>query len=65
MGPLTLADYVGLDTMLFILEGWVKRYPNEPAFFVPESLREKVGRDGGPSLPPFEQVMMWLVCGGR
>jgi 3-hydroxyacyl-CoA dehydrogenase len=42
MGPLTLADYVGLDTILFILEGWVKKYPNEPAFFVPESLKEKV-----------------------
>ncbi|MBM3976241.1 MAG: 3-hydroxybutyryl-CoA dehydrogenase [Planctomycetes bacterium] len=42
MGPLTLTDYVGLDTTLFILDGWVKRYPNEPAFRVPKSLREKV-----------------------
>lgn len=42
MGPLTLADYVGLDTMLFILEGWVKKYPDDPSFFVPKSLREKV-----------------------
>ena len=42
MGPLTLTDYVGLDTTLFILEGWVDRYPNEPAFSIPESLREKV-----------------------
>lgn len=48
MGPLTLADYVGLDTMLFILEGWVKKYPNDPSFFVPKSLKDKVrGRSLG------------------
>jgi 3-hydroxyacyl-CoA dehydrogenase len=42
MGPLMLADYVGLDTTLSILEGWVKEYPNEPAFVVPKSLKAKV-----------------------
>jgi 3-hydroxyacyl-CoA dehydrogenase len=42
MGPLTLTDYVGLDTTLSILEGWVKRYPNERAFSIPKSLVEKV-----------------------
>eukprot|EP00008_Paramoeba_atlantica_P006271 CAMPEP_0201490612 /NCGR_PEP_ID=MMETSP0151_2-20130828/26730_1 /ASSEMBLY_ACC=CAM_ASM_000257 /TAXON_ID=200890 /ORGANISM="Paramoeba atlantica, Strain 621/1 / CCAP 1560/9" /LENGTH=331 /DNA_ID=CAMNT_0047876623 /DNA_START=48 /DNA_END=1043 /DNA_ORIENTATION=+ len=42
MGPILLADYVGLDTTLFILEGWVKNHPNEPAFFIPESLKKKV-----------------------
>lgn len=42
MGPITLADYVGLDTILSITEGWVTEFPNEPAFVVPESLREKV-----------------------
>jgi len=42
MGPLTLADYVGLDTCLSILEGWAENFPNEPAFVVPESLRAKV-----------------------
>lgn len=42
MGPLTLTDYVGLDTTLSILEGWVERYPNEPAFSIPASLRQKV-----------------------
>jgi 3-hydroxyacyl-CoA dehydrogenase len=42
MGPITLTDYVGLDTTLSILEGWVKRYPNEPAFVIPKILREKV-----------------------
>ncbi|MFT4648160.1 MAG: 3-hydroxyacyl-CoA dehydrogenase [Glaciecola sp.] len=44
MGPLTLTDYVGLDTTLSILEGWVERYPNEPAFSIPESLRTKVAQ---------------------
>lgn len=44
MGPLELADYIGLDTALHILEGWVRDFPNEPAFFVPEVLRQKVGR---------------------
>ncbi|TYZ65716.1 hypothetical protein PybrP1_007394 [[Pythium] brassicae (nom. inval.)] len=42
MGPITLADYVGLDTTLFILEGWVRDHPNDPAFFVPEIVRHKV-----------------------
>ncbi len=42
MGPITLADYIGLDTVLFILEGWVKKFPNEPAFEVPATLRKMV-----------------------
>lgn len=42
MGPFTLADYVGLDTCLSILEGWSDLYPGEAAFAVPESLRAKV-----------------------
>lgn len=44
MGPLTLADYVGLDTTLFILQGWVEKYPNEPSFFIPDLLQEKVAQ---------------------
>eukprot|EP01012_Entosiphon_sulcatum_P032135 TRINITY_DN40896_c0_g1_i1.p1 TRINITY_DN40896_c0_g1~~TRINITY_DN40896_c0_g1_i1.p1 ORF type:complete len:324 (-),score=60.22 TRINITY_DN40896_c0_g1_i1:32-889(-) len=42
MGPIHLADYVGLDTCLSILEGWVQKYPNEPAFVIPKCLQEKV-----------------------
>ena len=42
MGPLTLTDYVGLDTTLSILQGWVERYPDEPAFAIPKILEEKV-----------------------
>ena len=42
MGPLTLTDYVGLDTTLSILEGWVERYPDEAAFSIPQILKDKV-----------------------
>lgn len=52
MGPLTLADYVGLDTTLFILEGWHRRFPNDPLFVPPKTLKElvaagKLGRKSG------------------
>lgn len=45
-------NQVGLDTCLFILDGWVKAYPNEPAFVVPDTLRRlvkqgKLGRKTG------------------
>ncbi|MGQ0553244.1 MAG: 3-hydroxyacyl-CoA dehydrogenase family protein [Planctomycetota bacterium] len=42
MGPFTLLDYVGLDTTLFILEGWHKDEPGNPLFVPPKLLREKV-----------------------
>ncbi len=42
MGPITLTDYVGLDTTLAILKGWVERYPDEPAFEIPKILERKV-----------------------
>lgn len=32
MGPFALADYVGLDTNQFILDGWHEAYPEEPLF---------------------------------
>jgi len=44
MGPIALADYVGLDTCLSIISGWQEAYPGE-GFCVPDSLRAKV--DGG------------------
>ncbi|MFT4542154.1 MAG: 3-hydroxyacyl-CoA dehydrogenase [Planctomycetota bacterium] len=52
MGPLTLTDYVGLDTTLSILEGWTERYPDEQAFAIPAVLRTmvadgKLGRKSG------------------
>ena len=45
MGPLHLADYIGLDTCLFIVDGWVKDFPGEKAFVVPDILREKVNNN--------------------
>jgi 3-hydroxyacyl-CoA dehydrogenase len=42
MGPIELTDYVGLDTTLAILKGWVERYPDEPAFAIPQLLERKV-----------------------
>jgi len=42
MGPIHLADYIGLDTCLFIVQGWIEKYPNEPCFVLPECLVEKV-----------------------
>jgi len=32
MGPFELADYVGLDTCKFIMDGWHAEYPDSPLF---------------------------------
>jgi len=32
MGPIELADYVGLDTCKFIIDGWHKEMPDNPLF---------------------------------
>lgn len=37
MGPLTLSDYVGLDTCKFIMDGWYEQY-GEPLFKTPAVL---------------------------
>jgi len=42
IGPFTLLDYVGLDTTLFILEGWHRLEPANPLFAPPKLLVEKV-----------------------
>jgi 3-hydroxyacyl-CoA dehydrogenase len=52
MGPITLTDYVGLDTTLSILRGWRQRWPKEPAFQIPANLERlvaagKLGRKSG------------------
>lgn len=44
MGPLKLADYVGLDTCLHILTNWRQLYPDEAAFVVPASLAAMVAK---------------------
>jgi len=43
MGPVHLSDYIGHDTCLFINQGWVDNFPEEPAFIVPENLKKMVG----------------------
>lgn len=32
MGPIELLDYVGLDTSKYIVDGWKKRFPDDPSF---------------------------------
>ena len=49
---LQLADYVGLDTNKFIMDGWHERMPDDPLFNPSESLNElvkegKLGRKTG------------------
>ncbi|XP_057667108.1 probable 3-hydroxyacyl-CoA dehydrogenase B0272.3 [Diorhabda carinulata] len=45
MGPLELADYTGLDTGVFILEGWHKKFPDNP-LFKPVELQKKLVEQG-------------------
>jgi len=52
MGPFELADYVGLDTNKFIMDGWSERYPDETLFRQSELLNKmvaegKLGRKSG------------------
>jgi 3-hydroxyacyl-CoA dehydrogenase len=52
MGPFELADYVGLDTLKFIMDGWSKANPGEPLFTPCKSLNKlvtegKLGRKTG------------------
>ena len=45
MGPFELGDYVGLDTMKFIIDGWHKSYPEEP-LFKPSPMLDKLVAEG-------------------
>lgn len=45
MGPIQLADYVGLDTCKFILDGWHEAYPDNP-LFNPSPLLSKLVSEG-------------------
>jgi len=52
MGPFELADYVGLDTFKFIMDGWHKAHPQEPLFFpsptIDQFVKEgKLGKKSG------------------
>ncbi|CAG9763339.1 unnamed protein product [Ceutorhynchus assimilis] len=45
MGPLELSDYTGLDTGVFIMEGWHKKFPENP-LFKPVELQKKLVAEG-------------------
>jgi len=42
MGPFELLDYIGLDTVKFVLDQWHKEHPNEAMFKPSEKLNELV-----------------------
>ena len=45
MGPFELADYVGLDTTKFIIDGWHESYPEE-SLFKPSPMLNKLVAEG-------------------
>jgi len=45
MGPIQLADYVGLDTSKFIMDGWALKFPGDP-LFAPSELLNKLVAEG-------------------
>lgn len=45
MGPIELADYVGLDTSKFVIDGWHKKFPDNP-LFQPSPLLDKLIAEG-------------------
>ncbi|ESP01467.1 hypothetical protein LOTGIDRAFT_203490 [Lottia gigantea] len=45
MGPFELADYVGLDTVKFIIDGWCEKYPDNP-LFQPSAMVNKLVSEG-------------------
>lgn len=60
MGPFELADYVGLDTTKFIIDGWARRFPDNPLFkpspFVDKLVREgKTGRKKGEGFYKYDK----------
>ena len=52
MGPFQLIDFIGLDTMKFVVDGWHQRFPDDPRFEPCKSLDDlvaegKLGRKSG------------------
>lgn len=45
MGPIELGDYVGLDTCKFVVDGWHKKFPDNP-LFKPSPLLDKLIAEG-------------------
>lgn len=42
MGPFELADHIGLDTLLAILEHWTQRHPDQRSFRLSATVRQLV-----------------------
>ncbi|CAH0400711.1 unnamed protein product [Chilo suppressalis] len=60
MGPLELADYVGLDTNKFILDGWHKKFPDQQLFKPIPLLNKlvaegKLGRKSGEGIYKYDK----------
>lgn len=45
MGPFELADYIGLDTVKFVMDGWAAKYP-EVQLFEASPLVDKLVAEG-------------------
>lgn len=45
MGPLALCDMIGLDTIKFILDGWVQQFPGDKTF-QPIPILDMMAKDG-------------------
>lgn len=58
MGPIQLADYIGLDTVHSIIAGWAAEFPDNPTFKVPASLAAKVA-DGKLGRKSGEGFFKW------
>ena len=60
MGPLELADYTGLDTAKFVMDGWSKRFPDETLFRQSELLNKLVseGKLGRKKWRRFLQILI-------
>lgn len=63
MGPIELADYLGLDVMNAICEGWHADFPDDPDFQVSALVKKlvsegKLGRKTKQGLYKYE----WLLC---
>ncbi|KAI8066052.1 3-hydroxyacyl-CoA dehydrogenase [Thamnidium elegans] len=46
MGPLELSDFIGLDTMKFIVDGWAKEGSIDPALTQPSKTLDKLVSEG-------------------
>lgn len=60
MGPFELCDYVGLDTVKFILDGWHKKFPDNPLFNPVDCIEKlvsqgKLGIKSGEGFYPYKK----------